>query len=166
MQGAILEEAPKPALKSKVRDFYHARASPAGFFSSFSKISMPESVQQHGIERIKKNFVHYAFYYAIFMAVFNLVFVFVNRLFIIPLIATAVFVVLGSRKISIAGVDITPMYSAIACLVMHLIFCISFKGMTKNYVFFFALNAFTAFVALTHGFFVDPEAKEAAEETV
>lgn len=158
MQGSMDDEAPKPSVAEKLTDVYNRRTALSEFVMVRS-VSVPTTAAA-ALERVKLNAARFTFYYIAILGMLDLLFVFVNRLIIVPIAITLVAAYIASESIVVHEIVITPLHTVVACASIHLLIGIFFKSMAKSYIYFFALNAFSLAIVLVHGAIVDPVAED------
>lgn len=164
MQGAIDDGAPKPSIIEKITETYNKRTTFSEFIMARS-VSIPSSAAG-ALDRVKLNAARFAFYYMAIFGILDLLFVFVNRLIIIPIIITLFSVYLASEPVTVQEIVITPLHIVVGCVSLHLLIGILFKSMAKCYVYFFALNAFSLVLVFLHGAIVDPKVQDDDDDGV
>lgn len=154
MQGAMDDGAPKPSVTEKLTEVYNRRTTLAEFVMVRSA-SIPTSAPA-ALDRIKQNAARFTFYYIAILGMLDLLFVFINRLIIVPIVITLLAAYVASEPVVVQEFVITPLHTIVACASLHLLIGIFFKSMAKSYIYFFALNAFSIAIVLLHGAIVDP----------
>jgi PRA1 family protein len=153
MQGAIVNEAEPNTILEIINDKYKSRP-PFSEFAKLESVSPPASLDQF-LEKIRFNANKFVFYYACVFVILNFVFILANNFFVIPIAVTVLSLFLFAEPRTVNGFEIKPLYSLVGCVVFHLLLCVFFGGVTRLYIYFFALNAFVLGVIVLHGAFID-----------
>lgn len=162
MQGSMNETIERRSIIEIVNEKYTTRP-PIKELTNHKKINPPKSLDTF-IDRVKFNGEKFIFYYVSLLLAIDFLFVLLHKLFIIPIAISLGFLYLSLNSITIKGIEISPLYSAIGCILTNFGLCIFLKDMSNMYVYFFALNAAVLLLIIVHGSLMDISETENEDE--